>query len=137
MAVEVTSMVLSALRQQAILASPRECCGILLGKRQRIDAILPATNIHPTPDTHFEIDPQALIDAHREARGGGSQVLGYYHSHPDGPARPSATDRAMASGDGRIWAITGEDGGTTFWRDTPDGFVSLSYVSRKDKCRAR
>jgi len=103
-----------------------ECCGLLLG-RERIEEIRPAANVAAEPRHRFEIDPQALIDAHRAARDGGPQVIGYYHSHPTGPAEPSATDRAMASGDGRVWAIVGTDG-VTFWRDDEHGFVALSYT---------
>ncbi len=117
---------LEGFRQQASAAHPREACGLLLGKEAQITAILPAENVHPAPRTHFTIDPQTLINAHREARSGGLQVLGYYHSHPHGRAEPSATDRAHASGDGRIWAIVaGEE--IAFWRDGPQGFISLSY----------
>ena len=80
----------------------------------------------PTPDParHFEIDPAALIAAHRAARGGGPEVLGYYHSHPTGRAEPSDTDRAQASGDGRIWAIVAQ-GRVQLWRDLPEGFEPL------------
>ena len=35
----------------------------------------------------------------------GPQVLGYYHSHPRGPAHPSVTDRDEAAHDGLLWAI--------------------------------
>lgn len=122
----VTRSVLERIEQEAAQASPRECCGILLGSEGRIDTAVPAANIHSSPLTHFEIDSQALIDAHRNARSGGPRVAGYYHSHPQGPARPSATDHAMANGDGMVWAIAGE-GGVTFWRSDDRGFVELSY----------
>lgn len=127
MAIEVTSEALERLLAEARAAHPHEACGILLGQGERIDRIVPADNIHPDPEQYFEIDPQALVDAHRAERSGGPQVLGYYHSHPAGPAGPSATDRAQASGDGRIWAIVaGEEIG--FWRDRLDGFAPLSYT---------
>lgn len=114
------------MRSEAQAAHPDECCGILLGEGRAINRAVPAKNVHPTPQTHFEIDPQALIDAHRAAREGGLQVAGYYHSHPVGEAEPSATDAAMASGDGRVWAlIAGED--LQFWRDETGGFKALSY----------
>lgn len=128
MAVEVTSTVITALCEHATIAAPHECCGILLGDSQRVTAIQRTANVHSTPETHFEIDPQALIDAHRAARAGGPQVAGYYHSHPSGPPEPSATDRAMAAGDGRIWAIIGGNGKIRFWRDMPEGFQSVSYT---------
>jgi proteasome lid subunit RPN8/RPN11 len=122
----VTRAALAEMKSQAARAHPNECCGILRGREGRIESAVPARNVHPGPQTHFEIDPQALIDAHRAARSGGPEVIGYYHSHPEGPAAPSATDRADAAHDGRVWAIVGK-GGVTFWRDGEDGFVPLSY----------
>lgn len=119
---------LLALVHEAERAYPREACGLLLGRGERIEQVLPARNIHPSPRTHFEIDPQALVDAHRAARQGGPEVLGYYHSHPSGSAEPSAADRAQASGDGRIWAIVGRHG-VAFWRDDENGFAELSYTA--------
>ncbi|MFZ9395671.1 MAG: Mov34/MPN/PAD-1 family protein [Erythrobacter sp.] len=127
MQMEVTSDVIDWLAAQARAAHPRECCGILLGHEGRIREARATANVHPAPETHFEIDPQALIDAHRAARSDGApQVLGYYHSHPGGNAVPSATDRASAAGDGRIWAIiAGAE--VRFWRDCKGGFEALSY----------
>lgn len=128
MAILVTSAVLAALRAAARAAHPCEACGILLGEGRRITEARLARNVHPAPHTHFEIDPQALIDAHRAARTQDApQVLGYFHSHPQGPAAPSATDRACAARDGRVWAIVaGED--VTFWIDGEAGFAPLSFV---------
>lgn len=124
----VTSAVLAALRAAARAAHPCEACGILLGEGRRITEARVVRNVHPAPRTHFEIDPQALIDAHRAARTEGApQVLGYFHSHPIGPAAPSATDRACASGDGRVWAIVaGAD--IAFWIDGEAGFAPLSFA---------
>ncbi len=125
MIVEVTSAVLERILAEAAAAHPRECCGLLLCDGTAFRALEPTRNVHPAPETHFEIDPRALIDAHRAARAGGPQVMGYYHSHPRGPAEPSATDRAMAAGDRRVWAIAGE-GEVRFWRDDEAGFEPLS-----------
>ena len=125
MALEVTRDVIATLLTRATAAAPAECCGLLLGRGERIDQALPATNIAPDPLRHFEIDPVALIAAHRAARSGaGPQVLGYYHSHPTGSAEPSATDRAMTSGDGRVWAIAA-GGMVRWWRDGAQGFEAL------------
>ncbi|MCA0978191.1 M67 family metallopeptidase [Qipengyuania flava] len=123
---KVSAKVLDSLLAEAARAHPRECCGILLGEGVAIAAIVPAANVHAAPLTHFEIDPQALVDAHREARSGGPQVLGYYHSHPNGLARPSATDEAMATGQGLIWAIIAA-GRVTFWREGDARFAALPY----------
>lgn len=123
----MTSEALAAMRAAAAAAHPREACGILLGEGARILEARLAANVHPSPETHFEIDPQALIDAHRAARTGGGEVVGYFHSHPKGQAVPSPTDRACAAGDGRIWAIlAGED--VRFWRDGEAGFTALSFT---------
>ena len=111
---------------EAARAHPSECCGILLGEGAAITAIAPAANVHASPESHFEIDPQALVDAHRNARSGGPQVLGYYHSHPNGLARPSATDEAMATGQRLIWAIIAA-GRITFWREGDARFAALPY----------
>ena len=126
MKLEVSTAILSAMLTEAARAHPRECCGILLGEGAAITAIAPAANVHDAPLTHFEIDPQALVDAHRQARSGGPQVLGYYHSHPNGLARPSVTDEAMATGQGLIWAIIAA-GRVTFWREGDARFAALPY----------
>lgn len=128
MDIVLTSEVHAALLDAARAAHPQEACGLLLGEGAHIMAARPAKNVHPNPHTHFEIDPQALIDAHRAARASGApQVLGYYHSHPNGLAQPSPTDRAMAAGDGRIWAIIAGDE-VALWRDGDAGFVALSFA---------
>jgi len=139
---KVSRSAIERMLSETARAYPKECCGILLGSADFLAAALPARNVHPAPDTHFEIDPRALIDAHRAARAGGPQVVGYYHSHPDGPAAPSATDLKMAAQDGRVWAIIGaSDIGETrtaptgidatekikFWRDTRQGFAPVTY----------
>ena len=122
---EIFRSVVDQILAEAAAAHPRECCGILLGDSETVGALRPARNVHPAPETHFEIDPRALVDAHRAARGEGPHVMGYYHSHPRGPAEPSATDQAMAARDGRVSAIAGE-GEVRFWRDGERGFERLS-----------
>jgi proteasome lid subunit RPN8/RPN11 len=127
MPIKVTSAILARLRDEAERALPDECCGLLLGDRDRIVEVRRTANVAANPRARFEIDSQALIDAERATRRGGLQVLGYFHSHPDGPAVPSATDRAQAAHDGRLWVIVG-NGGVAFWRDDEAGFAPLSYV---------
>ena len=118
------------LLAEATAAHPREACGLLLGRGDRIDEVRPCANVHPHREGFFEIDPLALIAAHRAAREGGPQIIGYYHSHPEGPPEPSATDRANATGDGRVWAIVGK-GKVGWWRDGAHGFEPLSYPPRR------
>ena len=127
MELELSSALIEQLLAEARAAHPLEACGLLLGHNDTIHAVRSCANVHYEPARHFEIDPQTLIDAHRAAREGGPEVIGYYHSHPVGPAEPSATDRAHATGDGRVWAIVGE-GTVGWWRDAPRGFERLSYL---------
>ena len=126
MTIEVTSAVLDAMLAQARAAHPREACGLLFGTGAAIRALQATANVHPTPETHFEIDPQALIDAHRAMREGGPRLVGYYHSHPTGDPAPSATDIALAAADGMVWAIIGR-ARITFWRSGDDGMTALPY----------
>ena len=127
MTIRVSRPAFDDLLAEAARAASEECCGILLGREGAIDETRPTRNLAPDPRRRFEIDPQALVDAHRAARAGGPQVVGYFHSHPDGPAEPSATDRAQAAHDGSVWAIVGTSG-VTFWRDEEAGFAALSYT---------
>lgn len=116
----------------AMACAPREACGLLLGTGSEIQTAVPTANVAADPAHHFEIDPAALIAAHKAARHGGPQVLGYFHSHPNGLARPSATDAASAARDGKVWAIAApvNDGtwAITCWHDGPDGFEALPYT---------
>lgn len=116
----------AAILAHAASAAPEEACGLLLGKDGLIIEARLAANVAADRRRHFEIDPQALIDAWRAERAGGLRLIGYYHSHPGGVATPSATDREMAPGDGKVWAIVGE-GKLTFWRDDESEFTPLSY----------
>ncbi len=127
MAFEVTRAILDRLLAEAAAAFPEECCGILLGHDGVIEEVRPVANVAADRRREFEIDPQALIEAHRTARAGGRSVLGYFHSQPTGLAEPSAIDRAQAAHDGSVWAIIGESA-VTFWRDGETGFVPLSYA---------
>jgi proteasome lid subunit RPN8/RPN11 len=131
MVIEVTSGVLATLYAEAERAAPEECCGLLLGHGEpggvgRIDSALPAANVSDEPLRRFEIDPLALLAAHKAARAGGPQVLGYYHSHPVGHPVPSAADCEHSTGDLRIWAIIA-GGQVAFWRDSGNGFRELTF----------
>lgn len=129
MMIAVTRDVIAALQKEAQAAAPDECCGVLLGDGRRIDQIIPAPNVADNPQVRFEIDPRTLITAHRSARGDGARaVIGYYHSHPAGPARPSPCDQEAAARDGAVWAIVGASGDVLFWRDDIRGFVALPYT---------
>lgn len=121
MSVEITI----AMRNELVAAanaSRDEVCGLLLGEGMVVARIAPCRNVAADPATRFEIDPGALIAAHRAARAGGPAVIGHYHSHPSGRAHPSPRDAMDAAPDGSIWLIIADDA-VTAWRAVADGAV--------------
>lgn len=103
------------LRDQALRAFPRECCGMLEGTGDgatvRVAALHPMPNIAKEPD-RFEIDPAAHIALLRNLRGSGGEIVGCYHSHPNGRAEPSERDRANVGEEGFVWLVTAVDAET-------------------------
>lgn len=107
----VNDLVLSAdLRQrierEGVSAYPNECCGMLFGRdvkangkiRRIVDRLEPGRNAFDAAEQYhrFSIDPAQQLLAEKQAEQDGLTLLGYYHSHPDHPARPSEYDRAHA-----------------------------------------
>ena len=100
----------SSLRQQieaeGVAAYPNECCGILVGRDvigptgtvRIIERLYPVPNVYEASEQYhrFAADPLVQIRVEKEADAQGMLVLGFYHSHPDHPARPSETDRLAA-----------------------------------------
>lgn len=80
-------------------AFPNECCGILIGRDEAgeriVHKLVRGKNAFEANEQYhrFSIDPRAQLQAEREAEAAGLAVLGFYHSHPDHPARPSDYDR--------------------------------------------
>jgi len=87
---------------------PRECCGLLEGAV--VDGVIEVHGVHATanlasaPD-RFEIDPSEQFRLMREARVRGAEIVGCYHSHPNGQAAPSPRDAEFALDDGFVWLI--------------------------------
>lgn len=85
---------------------PNECCGILFGRevtengatRRVVERIEAVTNAFDADERYhrFSITPRTLMQAEKDAGREGRMVLGFYHSHPDHPARPSEYDRQHA-----------------------------------------
>ena len=80
---------------------PYECCGALLG-RDRVDSrevvdLMPLENRrNDSPRNRFEVTAEDVQLAEKTAREKGIELIGWYHSHPDAPARPSEYDRDHA-----------------------------------------
>lgn len=78
---------------------PDECCGFLLGTgngtgKEVVD-IMPASNQRENSERYhrFTISPQDYMKCEKYAREHELEIIGFYHSHPDHPARPSDYDR--------------------------------------------
>lgn len=90
--------VLTVLQKVVLAAAPEEGCALLLGPPWRVRQVWPCRNVWlPEEERHrrFAIDPREQLLAQKWARHKGWLVLGALHSHPQGEAVPSATDRAL------------------------------------------
>ncbi len=108
--IELERTHLAAIARAAEEAYPEECCGLLVGTLQgghrRVTRIAASANVaEGDRRQRFEVDPRLIFALHRELRGGSERLVGHYHSHPDGPAAPSATDARMAWEPGLAWLI--------------------------------
>jgi proteasome lid subunit RPN8/RPN11 len=93
---------------------PHECCGALLGRDstvvagtgsekealnagREILALFPLVNRRDdSPRNRFSVTAEDVRTAEKAAREQNLEVVGWYHSHPDHPARPSQYDRDHA-----------------------------------------
>ncbi|HZD30968.1 MAG TPA: M67 family metallopeptidase [Candidatus Angelobacter sp.] len=105
-----------AIRRHGEETYPHECCGVLLGTRtsdtREVLAAVPCDNARTdTPQTRYSIDPRELVRVQREARERGLDIVGFYHSHPDHPARWSVTDLQEAHWIGCSYVITAVENG--------------------------
>jgi proteasome lid subunit RPN8/RPN11 len=72
---------------------PHECCGALIGRDGSVVEVLELPNTtEEGPRRRFLVRPPDYRDAERRASELGAELLGFYHSHPDHPARPSQYD---------------------------------------------
>ena len=78
-----------------------------------IAALHPARNVAAERRRSFEVDPALQFRLLRALRGSGRSIMGCYHSHPDGPAEPSASDAALAGEEDFLWLIVGVVNGKT------------------------
>src|SRR5215212_5127057 len=119
MLLTISRALLDEIGAHAAETPEREVCGLLLGTDARVERVMRCANVAPDARRHFEVDPAALLAAHRAARGGGPRPIGHYHSHPSAEPIPSAYDAAMAD-PGSYWIIvTGTD--IRCWWSRADG----------------
>jgi len=85
--------VAGAIRRHGEETFPHECCGALIGSGDRVTAAVALSNTtEEGPRRRFLVRPSDYVLAERRASELGGELLGFYHSHPDHPARPSQFD---------------------------------------------
>jgi len=92
---------LQTVGRHATASYPDECCGVLIGRALDgstvVERVLSVGNESAdSRHNRFLISPETILAAQKEARSLGLDIVGYYHSHPDHPARPSDFDRENA-----------------------------------------
>lgn len=121
------------MRDHAAAAYPNECVGVLLGDWDHatdvrtVREVRSLANVSDQPQRGYRVDPRAVMELMRAERPG-AVVLGFYHSHPDCPARPSETDRRDAAPDFSyvilsVYAGTPVETNGWVFRIETDGFV--------------
>jgi proteasome lid subunit RPN8/RPN11 len=98
------------IRQHGKQTYPEECCGVLLGMmtddERRVEDVLAITNTHEDERTRrFLITADEYFHAMKEAQKRNLDIVGFYHSHPDHPARPSQYDLEHAAWSGFSYII--------------------------------
>jgi len=88
------------IRRHGEAAYPAECCGVLVGRAEaeakEVVRLARAVNRRADDPHRYLIAPDDLRRLEAEVRAAGQEIVGYYHSHPDHPARPSAYDTEHA-----------------------------------------
>ena len=101
MTVRIPRELWARIREHLEAGYPYEQCGILVGRTLGEDVVVEAIResqnlVVDRKADRYEIDPRDQLVAERDLAVSGRVVVGYYHSHPDHPARPSETDAAFA-----------------------------------------
>lgn len=125
---------LDSLRRHGEETYPHECCGVMLGRMEGeervVEAVWRAGNTRvDSPHNRYNIDPRELVRIQRESRERGLDIVGFYHSHPDHPARWSQTDLAEAHWIGCSYVITSVEEG----RATVTNSFALEGTGEEDK----
>jgi proteasome lid subunit RPN8/RPN11 len=129
----VQSDIVDHAREGTARTPPVEVCGVLAGARgatgDRVTDVRRVANVADDPTTRYELDPAATLTAIEEVTDAGTEVVGFYHSHPTGPAGPSPVDRELATWPGYVYlvvSLAGAEPVLSAWRWTGERFKRLS-----------
>lgn len=121
-----------AMLAHAREGAPEEVVGVLVGRRDpdRVTRVERAHNAADTPRTRYAIAPTEQIELLDTIEAAGDEVVGFYHSHPAGPAEPSATDEERAAWPGHVYAILSLAGEPSLgaWRWTGTAFDPVTVT---------
>ena len=93
MALSLQPGVKDAIAAHGIEAYPNECCGALIGRDGAVTHTLALPNVTDEgPRRRFRVSDRDYLQCEKRAKELGGELLGFYHSHPDHPARPSQYD---------------------------------------------
>jgi len=81
------------MRRHVARHAPEEACGLLAGRGARVELVIGVPNSLRSP-VRFRMEPRAQWRAFQRLEARGLELIGIYHSHPNGPDHPSATDIA-------------------------------------------
>ncbi len=95
-AIQIQKQIIDELIAHARRAPLEECCGLLAGLDGVITRSFAATNAASDRAKNYEIAPKELFRLMREIRAAKLELLGIYHSHPNGKNEPSARDIELA-----------------------------------------
>lgn len=93
--------------EQARSASPHEVCGLLGGTAGRVTEVVPIDNTAENPTVRYRLDPAQQATTMSRFYRDGLDLVGIYHSHPQGTPIPSQTDIQQASYPDAIYLIVG------------------------------
>ena len=121
------------IRWEAERSYPNECCGIILGldsgENRLVTLTITCDNARKdSPKDRYSIHPEQVVAAHKLARSRNEKIIGFYHSHPDHPARYSSTDLAEAHWFDCSYVITSVQQGHA---DKTSSFILLGTEERK------
>lgn len=93
MAITLSTAIADAIAAHGRQTYPNECCGALIGRDGVVHETLALPNTtEEGPRRRFLVRPGDYRAAEARASQSGQELLGFYHSHPDHPARPSQYD---------------------------------------------
>ncbi|MEH6401747.1 MAG: M67 family metallopeptidase [Sneathiella sp.] len=110
MSLSLTFQHLAQLDQHCKKCWPEEACALLVGRKgdggnRTVNRVVLSDNIADDKTRYFEIDPGIRIKLERQLRAGDESIIGVFHSHPGGPAKPSQADEKMVIEKQLLWMI--------------------------------